>query len=215
MTPAERNRLLYACRVPESVPMGDFGPWILDRVTILPYLEEPFSVGQSINRNWKTYVILGRFTEAKMHLKHGDIVMIDHAMELMKHLPILMNATGRVLVTGLGLGCVVRGLLSKSDVEHIDVIELDRQILDRLGPEFASNNRITLHHADAFEFPLNGQRWDWAWHDLYDERTAVARLHADAMMRFFDHVKNQSAWELPRWLKRRFGGEWLINKRAE
>jgi hypothetical protein len=212
MTPAERNRLLYACRVPVSVPMGEFGVWILDRVTMTDGRLRPEALPYM--NGWATYVILGRFTEAKMHLPHGDIVMIDHALELMKHLPILMNATGRVLITGLGLGCVVRGLLTREQVDHVDVIELDRRILDRIGPEFDGNDRVTLHHADAFKFPLNGQRWDWAWHDISDETEPLQRLHADLMLRFLDHVKRQSAWEMPRWVKRRLGGQFFENKKS-
>jgi hypothetical protein len=224
LTPIERSRLLKACRVPPAVPMGDFYPWVLDRVKLNGETAELISTGPPTNEQaiarliccWDTYVILGRWTEAKMHLPHGDIVMLDHQMELMKHLPILIHGAGRVLVTGLGLGCVVRGLLTRDQVDHIDVIELDRKIVDRIGPEFAGNDRVTLHHADALTFPLNGQRWDFAWHDLWDESRPLAMLHADVMTRFFTKVTRQGAWELPRWVKRRWGrSEWLMNRRIK
>jgi hypothetical protein len=217
LTPIERGRLLKACRVPPSVPMGDFYPWVLDRVKLTGEpADEVESVRQAVARlecGWDTYVILGRWTEAKMHLPHGDIVMIDHQMELMKHLPILINASGRVLVTGLGLGCVVRGLLAREQVDHVDVIELDRKILDRIGPEFAGNERVTLHHADALTFPLNGYRWDWAWHDIYSEDEPLQKLHTELMFRFIGKVSRQSCWEMPRWAKRKLGGEWLVSRR--
>jgi 16S rRNA A1518/A1519 N6-dimethyltransferase RsmA/KsgA/DIM1 with predicted DNA glycosylase/AP lyase activity len=107
-------------------------------------------------------------------------------------------------------------LLTRDQVDHIDVIELDRKIVDRIGPEFAGNDRVTLHHADALTFPLNGQRWDFAWHDLWDESRPLAMLHADVMTRFFTKVTRQGAWELPRWVKRRWGrSEWLMNRRIK
>jgi hypothetical protein len=61
-----------------------------------------------------------------MHLEQDDgrvyeVVMEDSPRELRRHLPIWMHAHGRVLVTGLGLGCVVRGLLASPHVEYIDV----------------------------------------------------------------------------------------------
>jgi spermidine synthase len=52
--------------------------------------------------------------------------MEDTLSELRRHTPIFMRAKGRLLVTGLGLG-VVRGLLAKPEVEHIDVVEIDRR----------------------------------------------------------------------------------------
>jgi spermidine synthase len=211
MTPSERDRLLQASRVPDGLlPLGEFGLWKLARVNFTD--DTAFGAASIMFNGWPSYHVLGRMTEAKMHLEWGDIVMLDNRPELVKHLPILMNAAGRVLVSGLGLGCVVRGLLSRKQVEHVDVIEIDRQILDRIGPEFSGNDRVTLHHADALQFPLNGQRWDWAWHDLYDEHRALQILHADLIMRFHHHVRHQGAWQMPRWAKRRIRGEFFTSK---
>jgi hypothetical protein len=41
--------------------------------------------------------------------------MNDFPQELKKHLDFVLRARGRVLVTGLGLGCVVRGLYREAD----------------------------------------------------------------------------------------------------
>lgn len=125
--------------------------------------------------------------------------MEDSQSELQKHLPIWLRARGRVLVTGLGLGCVVRGLLAKPDVDHITVIEIDRSILRIVGHEFESNTRVSLVHGDALAFHPNGHHWDYAWHDLWtDGEEHLQCLHARLMAKFFHSCDVQGAWEFPR-----------------
>jgi hypothetical protein len=132
----------------------------------------------------------------------GDVVMEDSWTELRKHLPIWLAASGRVLVTGLGLGCVVRGLLAKPDVTHIDVIEIDRHILRVIGDQFASEPRVTFHHADALRFPVpHRYTWDFGWHDIWDEEHLHV-LHAKLLKRFHRACGRQGAWQFPRCFKR-------------
>ena len=159
MTPDD---YLEAARVPASVAPQTFGLWtIVRRDTSHPDLEA--RVG------WPSRTELYRVSGRTLHLiGPGELVMEDSRRELSKHLPIWMVARGRVLVTGLGLGCVVRGLLSNPDVDHIDVVEIDPQILRIVGREFVGNARVSLHLGDALtlDFPA-GSRWDYGWHDLW------------------------------------------------
>jgi len=128
----------------------------------------------------------------------GHVIMEDSPNELRKHLPILIHGKGRILKTGLGLGCVVRGLLSKPDVQHIDVIEIDQRIIKHVGPEFALSKRVTIHHDDALTMPIKGA-WDFAWHDIYTEgNEGLQVLHAQLFHRFMGHAKTQGAWAFPR-----------------
>lgn len=148
------------------------------------------------------------------------IVMEDSNHELSKHLPIWMAAAGRVLVTGLGLGCVVRGLLSKPQVTHIDVVDRDPGILRVVGAEFEGNPRVTLHLGDALKMHWpRAIHWDYAWHDLWsrDDEPHLQLIHAQVLAKYQDHADHQGAWELPRWicdgLRRnvgRRGGNWLL-----
>lgn len=107
-----------------------------------------------------------------------------------------------MLATGLGLGCVVRGLLINPDVDHIDVIELDHRLIRIVGAEFAGNPRVTLHHGNALKVPLDGH-WDFAWHDICAHGgTGLQALHTKLMMRWFDRVTVQGAWGYPRCIRR-------------
>ena len=132
--------------------------------------------------------------------------MEDSRLELSRHLPIWLAARGRVLVTGLGLGCAVRGLLASPAVEHVDVVEIDPDIIRIVGAEFAEDPRVNLIHGDALTvnfFP--GTRWGYAWHDLWEDGSGdkrLQRIHAELIVKYQDCVRHQGAWEFPRLAKR-------------
>ncbi len=104
-------------------------------------------------------------------------------------------------MTGLGLGCVVRGLFAKPEVEQIDVVEIDDGILRVIGPEFDKDPRVNLHHGDALEIELDG-RFDFAWHDLWSEDDGLAKMHVALFKRFAKRCGPQRAWAFPRFAAR-------------
>jgi hypothetical protein len=198
----ETLALLEAARVPAKLPSQRFGRWQILRQ------QAPAEGGPRIawfgTHVWPEITALRRFSDANVHVG-GDVVMEDGAVELRRHLPIWLNARGRVLVTGLGLGCVVRGLLASPRVEHVDVIEIDEGIMRTVGVEFAADPRVTLHLDDALTWePPRGARWDVAWHDIHSDNGfgALQVLHAALLIRFGDRVARQGAWGFPREFKR-------------
>jgi hypothetical protein len=198
---------LNAARVPVAIEPQSFGDWVIKRHT----LPEKYRAGFE----WPDYTILQHTVApnwGNMHLYGDDhpplaVVMEDSPRELRKHLPIWMKARGRVLITGLGLGCVVRGLLASTCVEYIDVVEIDADIIRICGAEFAGNPRVAMHQGDAMtmQFPP-GETWDCAWHDLWmDEGDGDDRLqtrHAQLIGNYADRIAAQGAWAFPRTAKR-------------
>lgn len=183
--------MMGTARVPLTLLPQTFWVWEIERVTsTAPWIQ----------------VMTGWRTQTRLLHGSGDVVMEDSWVELRKHLPIWRRAHGRVLVTGLGLGCVLRGLLARPEVEHIDVIEIDRHILRVVGAEFAANPRVTLHEGDALRWPVPRRRtWDYGWHDLYAEE-GLHVLHARCLTRFRRACAVQGAWQFPRAFKRRWPG---------
>lgn len=136
----------------------------------------------------------------------GYTVMDDSDVEIARHLNAVKHARGRILKTGLGLGCFVRMCLQKPEVEHIDVVEIDPGIIQHFGAEFAGNPRVTLHHADAFKFDLSHGPWDLAWHDIYcSGNIGLQEKHAELICRYMPAATLQGAWNLPRITRRRCG----------
>lgn len=154
-----------------------------------------------------TYTYLYRITDSTLHLEPpGTIVMEDSPYELSKHLNFMMKAQGNVLVTGLGLGCVVRGLLANPTVDHVTCIENSKDVLKLVQP-YMPKDRLTIIEADAREWTKQNKRqFDYAWHDLWTDRDKgephLDLWHTQIMFSLHGKVKGQGAWGTPRFLKR-------------
>lgn len=197
----------------DCIPAGDHGVWEVKRSNISQkdseYTRYLALKGLSKFVAPGSYTWLFRWTLATLNQEHGEVVMNDFEPELRKHLRFIQRARGRVLVTGLGLGCVVRGLLACGKVESIDVIERDESVI-RLCECGVRDPRVTLHHMDAHELKhgaLPGRCWDFAWHDLWNDEDAgephLQLIHYNIMNRLIKRVKKQGAWALPRRFTRR------------
>ena len=154
----------------------------------------------------------------------GALVMSDTPDELTDHGPVIERAAAssdslRVLVNGLGLGCVVKGLLSLPQVVSVDVVEIDRDLIEIVGPFHlrrhlglrsltrtvrSRDGRLTIHRADAFtkSWPPD-RRWNLVWHDIWDsmdpvnlsdEARAVPGTYDRLFERYADRCEWQGAW---------------------
>jgi hypothetical protein len=204
--------LVRACRVPETVQPARAGLWEICRMSLDDMPGDPYSLTYQLFEHtlgsriapFRSITMLFRDTMATLHRDRGECVMEDSPEELRRHLPILLAARGRVLVSGLGLGCVVRGLLAKPEVEHVDVVEISYSILQLASAEFADDPRVTIHHGDALtiEWPAR-TRWEYAWHDVWSEQEALALVHARLFARYQQMCNKQGAWMMPRAATRR------------
>ncbi len=190
------DQLLRAGKVPTDLSpwnSGDMNAWTMEGNT---YLSHVCLAGLHMVHD-----------EHEDNVHGGYTVMEDSERELRRHLHAVHHATGHVLKTGLGMGCFVRMCLTKPDVKHIDVIEIDPGIADHFGAQFNGDPRVTIHVADAFEFPLDPychRYWDFAWHDIYCEgNQGLQKLHGRLILRYAKHCRRQGAWgDLPRWFRR-------------
>lgn len=117
--------------------------------------------------------------------RNGELWMSDTSAEWNDHRSAvfqIMRRGGRVLINGLGLGMVVQAALRDADVEHVDVVELDSDVIALVGPTY-EGSRCTIHQADAYAIPWpTGTRWSVAWHDIWldlcvDNLAEMSRLH--------------------------------------
>ena len=185
--------IMRAAKVPLTLQPREFWPWAITRQRVTT-AEDLLRVGSN------QITGLSRLDSiAALHLQQGEVVMEDSFRELRRHLPIWMAAHGRVLKTGLGLGCVVRGLLTIPEV-----VEIDARIIEVIGAEFAGDPRVTITQGDALELRPNGRRWDFAWHDIWTEgNDGLQGLHARMMRNLHTAVGQQGAWAFPRQIARR------------
>lgn len=179
-----RSTALQAMRA-SRIPEGQAGRWTVSR-----------------HQDWTT---LRCATEK--NVDPGEVVMCDLLVELLKHMEFIRHAHGRVLVLGLGLGCVVRGLLTRPDVERITLVERSTDVINLVWPHM-EHARIELVHAEAEAFLERRAKpytWDCAWHDLWadDGEDHLALIHTRTLLRLRDRVRGrQGAWNYPRWHRR-------------
>lgn len=83
------------------------------------------------------------------------------------------EAKGRVLTLGLGMGYYTYMVSEKEEVEHVTVIEKEKAVVDLFNtyilPQFANKDKITVIHADAFEYmeKLEDGVYDYCFADLW------------------------------------------------
>jgi hypothetical protein len=109
-------------------------------------------------------------------LVDGAFSMCDAPLMLRNYVPFVEAAHGDVLLTGLGLGCLVRALVLSPRVRTVTVLELHRDVLELVGAHHRWPG-VELVHADALTWrPPPGRRFDAAMLDLADDRALVERL---------------------------------------
>ena len=152
------------------------------------------------------YTYLHFLTTSSLHT-WGEIVMEDTPFELETHLNFMCKAYGNVLVTGLGLGCVARGLLANPNVKFVTCIEKSEDVLN-LVKTYMPQERLKIIHADALEWVKRDyQEFDCAYHDLWTNREKgephLSIWHSRLIKDCFEKkVKLQGAWAFPREVKR-------------
>jgi len=133
--------------------------------------------------------------------------MDDSDRELRTHLDFMLRAKGRVLITGLGLGCVVRGCLANPAVEQVTCIERDQSVLKLVAPYMPKTPRLEIIKADALKWcEATEEKFDCAWHDLWSdpdkEEPHLQVNHSHLLAMLADKVGYQGAWAFPREQKR-------------
>lgn len=143
-----------------SIPPGKRGPWTIENLEVQLDMANLRHMRDGRGCFPGTYTILRR---------NGKTIMSDTTAELSELREMHLRATGRVLIHGLGLGCVVKACLSKPEVTHIDVVEIDPDIIAMVAPHYASS-RVAIHQGDCLSFKWKpGIRWNAVWHDIWDD----------------------------------------------
>jgi hypothetical protein len=137
-------------------------------------------------------------------------VMSDTPAEILEHWHALNRARGKVVITGLGLGCLPHALLELTTVTRIDIFDIDQDVIDLTGPYLLMDERVNIWNASASDEHMvrhvaeQAGGWDYAWHDIWthisarnlDDHTAE---HGISYRMLFDlyapHVRGeQAAW---------------------
>lgn len=202
------SKLILSAMRADTIPAAASGLWRVKKITITPAItakqEQLKKIGQvPFATPPGNYTHLTCLTNDTLY-QGGDLVMNDYPGELKKHLEFIMLAYGRVVVMGLGLGCVVRGLLARHRVEHIDLVERSSDVVKLCGASVL-DSRVTLHQCDATEWNPPAV-YDFGWYDLWSnpdkDEPHLQLIHMGLFSRLRDSVGVQGAWAMPRRVRR-------------
>jgi len=163
-----------------DVPEGRSGIWRIERFSIskddaeLHNIRSAFSFSVGRGRTIAT----GEYT--RLMRGTGDarsfgttIVMSDTPAEIRDHSYFVRQATGDVLINGLGLGWVVEALFQKEEVKNITVIEKSLDVCKLVAKHYEdkcpTGKTIRIIEDSAFDYkPPTGKRYNAVWHDIWD-----------------------------------------------
>jgi len=158
-----------------SVLDGELGKWKINTFTVKSAKDDLYKFMADFRaiRDGNADMIVPAGTYRRLLRKDASgwtVVMSNTPMERNTNYQARQSATGRVLINGLGMGMVLDGMLNKSEVEYVRVIEKDAELIKLVGAHYAGNSRIEIVHADAFEYtPAKGERFGYVWHDIWDD----------------------------------------------
>jgi hypothetical protein len=164
------NAYREAMRLYDRIPEGTSGPWTVARHTVTEdeAKRDAFSATMHGSRR---RVPPGVYTGL---LRNGQIWMSDTPDEMSDHASAYNEARkrgGRWLIHGLGLGMVTQALLSLENVEHVDVVELDEDVIKLVAPAFQDEidaGRLTIHHDNCLTKQWDKKlHWQGVWSDIW------------------------------------------------
>lgn len=184
--------MLAAARVSDFIEVGEQGrwrvkhynvtdeSWRLERLRIMHECgDDEFSRTMKLERQIPPgpYCTLSRrATEREMedneYVKAEGYmpIMSDTPAEINEHQHAFMYAGGRVLIHGLGLGVLVSALLAAPHVDHIDVVEIDPDVIALIGPYYTHDPRVHIHQGDCLRMDWSPEiEWDYVWHDIWSD----------------------------------------------
>ena len=185
-----------------DVPEGRIGKWRVERFTVPEH--DPLAI---------RYALSGRAVDPGTYTRlicdgAWDPLMSDTASEIRDHFPAfaeIRGRGGRILINGLGLGVVLKAALAVPTVTHVDVVEINPDVISLVWPTYYTDPRAQVHQADAYqiEWPKDA-RWNVAWHDIWpnlctDNLPLMTKLHR----KYARKVDWQGSW----------GREWLRSQR--
>ncbi len=148
-------------RVEVDIPAGKSGIYEVANYT-----------NETTDKNWQVYLELKSETHSSYNvlLKDGCPmpIMQDSEGEYNEHQWLWDNATGDVLIAGLGLGLINEVLINNDNVTSVTIVEISQDVIDLVWDHCKKDDRFNLVRADIETWDIpDGSSWDVAWFDTW------------------------------------------------
>ena len=157
---------------------------------------------QTQNRMWQTYLNM----KAEPYDNHTVLIKNTCPMPIMQnsqaeyneHQWLWDNATGDVLVGGLGLGTIHQALIDNPNVTSVTIVELEQDVVDLVWEHCPKDATFTLVVADFETWtPLEGSSFDTVWADswVWDNSLTYEEYKTLVTNRYSQYTNNIGFWE--------------------
>lgn len=103
----------------------------------------------------------------QLFIKGHGLMMSDTHMERKTNYDFVSSANGRVLIAGLGVGLIIKGIIDRKDITEIVVIEKYQDVIDLVLPKI-KHKKLKVINADIFEWkPEKGELFDSIYFDIW------------------------------------------------
>jgi len=151
-----------------KIPPGETENFKFERFTITPDAAEFQNAMDALKPGRRIYAVRpGEFTRLCYKSGFGDVLMSDTDFEVNTNLEAINEATGDVLIFGLGLGLILNVIMEKPDVKSVTVVELHEEIINYVGPHY-KNKKLKIIQGDAYGWtPPPRTRYDYIYYDIW------------------------------------------------
>lgn len=140
-----------------SIPEGKKGIWEIQKFTVSKHQAKRFNFILRIEsiveeHIWNREIRPGTYRRL-MKRDENIIMMSDTPAELRDMKQGIEEATGNVLVFGLGLGIFAENCAIKKSVKSVTVIEVDQDVIDLVAPHLTKKHqKIEVFQGDVFTY---------------------------------------------------------------
>lgn len=159
--------------------------------------DDPISYFRSLRDDPIFRMVNGKY--CRLHV-NGNLMMSDTRMERITNKSFIDNATGNVLIAGLGIGLILHNILSKGSITSILVIEKYQDVIDLVSPHFP-DSRIQIICADIFDWkPPKGHKFDTIYFDIWPNISVSNLEEIKLLHNRFKLFKTKDGW-MNSWMK--------------
>lgn len=127
----------------------------------------------------------------------NELWMSDVHSQYMDHKEFIHIAHGNVLIGGLGLGCCLNAILTKSTVESVTVIEANKSVIELVKPAYKNNKKVVIINDDVFNWMPKNEYFDVVWMDVWKDKCLDNFYEMSLLINKFSYYsKYQMCWSM-------------------
>lgn len=174
-----------------------FGDWLIKEFEVSEEEAKFFNMRLRFQGKEDQSIVAGTYQRLEQ-ISTGYVVMSNTPMECNTNKIAYEKARGSVLMAGLGMGMILEAVLSKPEVTHVRIIEIDKDIIEYVGSFFKADPRVEIIHGDIFKYiPAIDEFYNYIWLDIWDgihqNNEPEFQMLND---RFKDHCNEMNLWSM-------------------